>query len=297
FGFIDSRDLIVEGGSFEIALFEENPDLANIIFNDPRINIFTSSSIGIPMEVELDSVFATSSRDGSILELNFTKGHPFVIGAPEMDQRGERVESVISINKDSSNIDDLLASAPSEITYRIKGRTEVGDIGDQHFVLDTSQFDLALEFLLPLDFKSSRFALHDTIDFEMEDGIDTSLVKLAQITVTTSNELPIELGLQVYFLDMNETVLDSVFVGETILLGASQVDGQGELMLATDETNTVTFTSEKLSKLQGVAFMQVEARMITSELGDTFVKLFSDYSLDFEISMLGRFKLNTNDLP
>ncbi len=72
------------------------------------------------------------------------------------------------------------------------------------------------------------------------------------------------------------------------------MDDQGELMLATDETNSVTFTSEKLSKLQGVAFIQVEAQMITSELGDTFVKLFSDYSLDFEISMLGRLKISND---
>ncbi len=297
FGFIDSRDLITEGGSFEIPLFEDNPDLASIIFNDPRINIFTSTSVGVPLEIELDSVIATSSRDGSTMELSFTEGHPFFIGAPGIDQIGERVESEININKNNSTIVDLLASAPSIITYKIMGRTEAEDVNDQHFVLDTSKLDLTLEFLLPLDFKSSGFAFQDTLDFEVGDeGVDTTLIKRAQVSVTTVNELPIELGLQVYLLDVNHTVIDSVFDGKAILLGASQVDGQGALAQATEETHNVAFSAEKLGKLQDVTYMWVEARMITSELGDQFVKLYPNYSLDFEISMLANFRINTREL-
>lgn len=297
FGLIDSRDLITEGGSFEIPLFEDNPDLASIIFNDPRINIYTSTSVGVPLEIELDSVIATSSRDGSTTELIFTEGHPFLIGAPGIDQIGERVESEININRNTSNIDDLLASAPSMITYKIMGRTEAGDVNDQHFILDTSKLDLTLEFLLPLDFKSSGFAFQDTLDFEVGDeGVDTTLIKLAQVSVTTVNELPIKLGLQVYLLDINHTVIDSVFDGEAILLGASQVDGQGALAQATEETHNVSFSAEKLGKLQDVTYMWVEASMITSGLGDQFVKLYPDYSLDFEISMLANFRINTREL-
>jgi len=296
FGFIDSRDLIVESGSFEISLFEDNPDLAAIIFNDPRINIFTSNSVGIPLEVELDSVIATSSRDGSSLELTFTNGHPFQIGAPGIDQLGERVESAIGINKDSSNIDAILASAPNAITYKISGRTKVGDVGDKHFILDTSTIDLTLEVLLPLDLKSSGYAFHDTIDFGGTDMVDTSLIEYAEVTVTTRNELPVELGLQVYLLDSNLAVFDSIFIDDNILLAASQVDDQGVLVQGMEEISTVAITSDKVGKLQSATYLLVEARVITSEMGNKFVKFFSDYSLDFELSILANFRINTREL-
>ena len=297
FGFIDSRDLITERSAFDIPFFADNPDLADVIFADPRINIFASNSVGIPLEVELDSVIATSSRDGSTVELVFTGGHPFVIGAPGLNQLGETVETEININRDSSNIDELLASAPSDITYKIMGRTEAGMIGDQHFILDTSKIELALEFVLPLDFKSTGFAFRDTIDFKVgENGIDTTLIKLAQVSLTTVNELPIQLELQVYMLDSTYSVLDSIFDQSTVLLEAATIDGDGRSTQAMEEINSATFPAEKLAKLEDVSFARVEARLITTNNGGPFVKLYQDYTLDFELSMYANFRINTREL-
>ncbi|MCK5135314.1 MAG: hypothetical protein KAR19_05955 [Bacteroidales bacterium] len=296
FGYIDSRNLIDERGSFDIPLYADNPGLASLIFADPRINIFTSSSIGIPIEIELDSFIATSSRDGSEIELDITEGHPFQIGAPGVDQIGEWIDTEININRETSNIDDIFAAAPSGITYNLIGRTAAGTEADQHFILDTSGLDLTLEFLLPLDFKSSGFSLQDTMEFELgEDGIDTSLVKFAQINMTTLNELPIELMLQVYLLDETYAVIDSVFNADAVLLQASLVDTDGKLNEPMEETNTVAFPAEKLGRLENVSFMLVEARMITSAGGEQFVKLYSQYSLDFEISMLANFRINNRE--
>lgn len=297
FGYVASRDLITEDGAFAITFFEENPDMASLIFNDPQINIYISNSLGIPMEVELDNVIATSSRDGSTIELAFTEGHPFQIDAPGIEEIGSRAESEVNINKNTCNIDELLASAPSEITYQIIGRTQAGTQDEEHFVLDTSVFDLELEFLLPMDFKSTGFAFEDTLEFEVgEEGVDTSLVKFAQVSVTTVNDLPIELELQVYLLDMSYAVLDSVFDADAVILGASQVDAQGKLTQATEEINSIIFPAEKLGKLEDVQYLQVVARMITSGAGQQFVKLYSDYELDFEISMFANLRINTREL-
>jgi hypothetical protein len=298
FGYIDSRDLITESGAFDIPIFEENPDLASIIFNDPQIIVFISSSVGIPLEVELRDVIATSSRDGSTLELTFTDGHPFQVNPPTLSQIGERVESEIHINKNTCNIDELLASAPSDITYSLTGRTAAGDPEDQHFILDTSAMDLAVEILLPLDFKSTGFAFTDTMDLfeEGEEDINTSMITLAQLSITTLNDLPIELALQLYLMDESYMVVDSIFDQDAVILGASEVDLDGKRVQATEETNLITLTEEKLEELVQSSYMQVEARLITSELGNRFVKLYSDYSLDFEISMLANLRINTREL-
>ena len=296
FGYIDSRSLISESGSVEIPIYANNPDLASLIFADPRINIFTYSSVGIPFEVTLDSVIG-STDNGTTDSLEFYSGHPFVIPAPNMGNIGATVDGEFNINKETSNINELLEIAPSTLSYKVTGRTEPGTEEETHFILDTSRFMLAMEFLLPLDFKSSGFALEDTLEFEVgEEGVDTSIVKLAQVSVTTVNELPIEFELQLYLLDASHSVIDSVFDGNTVLLGASLVDSQGLLMEPTEETNIATFTAEKLGKLKDVFYMEVQARMITSELGQQYVKLYSHYSLNFKISLSANLRINTREL-
>ena len=297
FGYIDSRDLLTESGEFEISFFENNPDLANIQFADPRINIFAANSVGIPLEVELDNVISTSSVDGSTVELTFNDGNLFVFNAPTLEQLGQTIDTEININNTTSNIDDLLNSAPSSITYDITGRTEAGNPAAQHFVLDTSQIELALEFVLPLDFKSTGFAFRDTLEFEVgEEGIDTSIIKLAQVSLETVNELPIQLEVQVYLLDVNEVIIDSIFDETAVLLEAASVDGEGKLQEAMEEINSITFPAEKLAKLEDVTSMWIEARLLTSDNGVPFVKLYTDYTLDFELSMFANFRINTREL-
>lgn len=296
FGYIDSRDLIDESSSFEIPIYQDNPDLASLVFNDPRINLYVRSSVGIPVEVEMDSVIATSSIDGSTIELLFTEGYPFQIGAPTLEQIGQSVETEININKNTSNIDDLLAAAPSDITFTVKGRTLGDSTTDTHFVLDTSRFRLAMEFLLPMDFSSSGFAFEDTLEFQVgEEGVDTALVKEAEATLYTSNQMPVQLALQAYMLDENHVLVDSLFDGQQIILGASVVDGEGKLVQPTEETIEVTLNVKKLGELKDVRYLRFRASMATSEPGDP-VKFYEDYRLDFELSMHAKVKINSREL-
>ncbi len=295
FGYIDSRNLIEESGSVDIPLYTENPELASIIYRDPKINIITTNSVGVPFEVTLDSVTATA-EDGTQATLEIWEGHPFLIAAPGLEQIGETLDDTIHISRETSNFNDLLAIAPTTLSYRVQGRTDPGSPGNDHFILDTSRFSLELEFLLPLDFKSSGFAFRDTLEFAVDQGVDTSIVKYASIAVKTINEMPLELNLQVYLVDSLHSLIDSVFDEEVILLAASIVDAEGKLTRAVEETSSAIFPAAKLGRLKDVRYMQVEARMITSELGDQYVKIYSHYSLDFEISMSASLRINTREL-
>jgi hypothetical protein len=214
-----------------------------------------------------------------------------------MDQIGETVTTHIRINDSTSNIQDFLAVAPSNISYSVRGRTSTTGEDTTHFIIDRSQLDVSLEFLLPLDFKSTGFGLTDTMDFQLaEDGIDTSMVKNAEISITTVNELPIELMLQVLLLDDQYAVIDSVFDDNAPILAASMVDANGITTEGVEETNTVEFPAEKLGKLDRVSYMQVRARLLTSNGGSQFVKLYSHYTLDFKVSMLANIRINTREL-
>ncbi len=294
FGFIDPAEVVGDSGVIDIPIYEDNPELANLKLADPRINIFTESSLGIPFELELDSVIATA-EGGATETLVFYQGHPFIIPAPTIDQLGETAYGEFNINNQTSNFQDLLNIAPSTISYKVEGH--IGSQNPSHFLLDTSRFMAEAEILLPLDLKLTDYALTDTMDFELgADGIDTTLIKEIVIYLNTVNELPIELGLQIYLLDENYLVLDSLYDEDQPLLPPSEVDQDGKLQSASDTDHSVQLPAERLGMLQDAKFLKIEAHLLTSESGIPFVKFYSDYTLDFEISFYASFRINTREL-
>lgn len=294
FGFVDPNEIVSESGVLDIPIYSDVPELTHLRLADPRINIFTESSLGIPFKLEVDSVIATA-ENGTTETLEFYEGHPFIIPAPTIDMIGETAYGEYHINNQTSNFQDLLNIAPHTLSYRVQGGvdTEYQD----HFLLDTSRFMLEAEFLLPLDLSFSEYTLEDTLEFEVgEEGVDTSFVKDLVVSVFTVNELPIELGLQVFLLDESYTVLDSIFDGDPVFLSSSEVDNEGKLLLASEKNNSIAFHTEKLGTLEKTRYIQIEARMVTSGSGDQFVKFYSDYSLDFEISFYANLRINTREL-
>lgn len=296
FGYLDPSEIVSESGEQEIPIYSDFPALSHLKLADPRIDITTRSSLGVPFELTLDSVIA-EAEDGSTLSLEFYEGHPFKIPAPLLSEAGETVIGEFNINNQTSNFHELLNLAPSSLSYRISGGID-GDISDQnHFLLDTSSFLLEAEFLLPLDLRYTRYALSDTLEFELGDGgIDTTIIKEVQLKVSTINELPIELDLQLYLLDENRALIDSVFEQEGVFLPASEVDAGGLLLSASEQSSSADFPAEKLGKLEQVRYLVVRATLVTSENGAEYVKFYSDYSLEFEISMHASLKINTQEL-
>jgi len=306
FGFVDEREVLNESGEFDIPLYEDRPELVDIIFADPRINIYAKNSVGVHLEIELDSVIATSSIDGSTLEMTFNGVNPFAINAPDISQLGEIVNTEININNTTSNIDELLAIAPSKLAYNVIGRTTYETLEDEHFLLDTSMLELQLEILLPLDLSTTGFGLTDTFDFELfgEDGIDTDLIRFLQVNLGTDNGLPGEFQAQVYLADSNFIVIDSLFDETVPLLKPAPVDAEGIITASVQAENVADIDQDKLSRLYDVKYAIFEAKIITSNNGQDFVKLYTHYdgldfepayALDFDISIYGGFKINNQN--
>jgi len=74
------------------------------------------------------------------------------------------------------------------------------------------------------------------------------------------------------------------------------VDGQGRLLQAGEDTNSISFPADKIGKLEETQFVMVKARMVTAESGIPYVKFYSDYSLDYTISFYANLRINTREL-
>jgi len=91
-------------------------------------------------------------------------------------------------------------------------------------------------------------------------------------------------------------ILDSLFVGDEVILEASIVDQDGLLVEESTERHEVEIPVDKLIELKDATYMKLTASLITSSGGETFVKILEDYNLEYDVSIKGQFRINTEEL-
>jgi len=97
-------------------------------------------------------------------------------------------------------------------------------------------------------------------------------------------------------LDPSYTVLDSLLNGDPVFLVSSEVDSEGKLLHAGETSQSIDLPAEKLGILEQTEYLWIEARLLTAESGIPFVKFYSDYTLDFEISFFAELRINNREL-
>ena len=303
YGYIADREVLNESGEVAIDLYDEVADIINVYFYDPQFNLFVHNSYGLPVEIDLANVEAYSESQGVTTPLTFSNDtmNPFVIGAPTVGAIGSTVTTERYINRETSNIDDILATSPNQFTFNVIANTGVpgADPVDQNFVLDTSKMTIEAEVVLPMWLKTDGYTLEDTVDLDLEGALgDLAFIDTARLRMKSYNEWPLSIEVQVYFMDDTYTVIDSMFSGETVILDAAQVDQDGVVVedLLDSLTVDVGYTGSDLMELDQTRHALIKARAITTSDGTEYVKFYNDYTLEFKFSAFADFTINSREL-
>ncbi|MEX0986894.1 MAG: hypothetical protein WD052_05400 [Bacteroidales bacterium] len=301
FGQISEREVINVSQSMDIGFYDAVSEILNVYFKDPQFNFTVENSYGVPVNLNLSNVRARSSQDGLFYDLTFEPGiMPFNVLAPEIDQLGETVTTTLFINNETSNIGEIISRAPDMINFEVIAGTGDGSgTGQQNFVLDTSKLIVKAELVLPMWLRTDGYTLQDTMDMDLEGMLgNLSFVKDASIRLTTLNEWPLGVDMQVYFMDADYNVLDTLFKEENIFLLAAPVDMNGELdnSQLVENINEVAYSGDELLNLDGTKYVKIKAHATTTNNGEEFVKFFSHYLLNYRMSIDAQFHLNPSEL-
>lgn len=285
--FGDYDTLLIDNERFEFELFEYEFE-GNVYFDDPRINLFVSNSFGLPIGVNLFDLTAYSQKTGTETDITFNPGvNPFLINAPNMSQLGQSVVTEISVNKTNSNINQVTNTTLSYIDYSARAITNPGGLPTQdNFVLDSSKASVDFEVVLPMDLRAEDFELEDTVDFDLSDipeegdevEIDTFKIRLA-----TTNTMPVEIFMQVVFVDSAYNIIDSLFRdGAVDLIRSPEVDTNGIVTQAGVYDKPEDFT-DRVDKMRDTRHAFVRATFETAKQGQKMVKFYSYSELSFKL--------------
>ncbi len=285
--FGDYDTLLIDNERFEFDLFEYKFE-GNVYFGDPRINLIVDNSLGLPIGVNLFGLTAFSQKTGIETDIAFEPGvNPFLVNAPDLSQIGQSVVTEISVNKTNSNIEDVTNTTLSYIDYSARAITNPSGLPTQdNFVIDSSRASVDFEVVLPMDLRAEDFELEDTVDFDLS-GIpeenDTIKIDTFQIRMATTNSMPVEINMQVVFVDELYDVIDSLFSGgEENVIKQPEVNDNGDVTSAGENEIFVDFT-DRVYRMRDTRHAMVRLTFETAEQGQKMVKFYSYSELSFKL--------------
>lgn len=304
FGYIGDYELLTQTGEVDLGFFENTLD-GYIYFESPQINFNIKNSYGVPAAVTI-SRFTGFKNDVDSIQMTFDSSiDTFAYAYPSLaDYIANDIykDTTISINGPNSNVSDFLSFLPSRLEYSLGAKSNPeGPTGSYNFVSDDSEIEVDFEFILPLWFKADNFALEDTIDLDLMDiDQDADFIEKVNILLEVSNGLPLEIDFQVYFLDSLYNPVDSLFddAARPIIRSGITDPLTGEVIAPGINKSFVEYTKDEIVDLNTVRYGIIRAGLKTPSdaSGDQFsVKFFTDYSIDFNLSVGVDVKANSND--
>lgn len=284
FGDIGQMSISPDVDSVDISIFKNVLGAPTFSMVDPRIKVIISNSYGVPIQASL-SQFEGFTPGTSPFAITGSP-NPLPIQSPSFSQIGQILADSFSLNNTNSNIASVINNTPKYLIYKINSLTNPsGGTTHNNFVIDTSRLKVDMEVQLPLYGKASNLVLMDTIPFELSETLPEQ-VEWALIRTYNANGFPFDVDMQVYFADSLYTKLDSLVVPNQLILQSGSVDpNTGIVTSPTQKTYDATLTKARLDNLSTSKYLLVRAVANTTNNGNTNVKIYSNYKVDFRLGM------------
>lgn len=268
-------------------------------FENPKMHVIVTNSIGIPIDISLGILESWSPINGTNpifldlvsapIPLNPSPGYPLV--------PGNSVETIYSYDKTNSNLSTILTTAPKYIRYSVEGIVNPLPQIFPNFITDSSQFNVEIKLELPLHGSVSFLTLGDTIPFNLDvndpSGND-AIVTEAVFVINTYNDFPVDIIMQLLFLDSNQTIIDSLYYTGAQNILSSALIGPPPALRTYERTHKVTeipVTKDRLDRISQGTDILIKGQFTSSKGGIPLVKVYSDYQLEVKLAVRAKLKL------
>ncbi|MFN8164964.1 MAG: hypothetical protein U0X76_02020 [Bacteroidia bacterium] len=187
----------------------------------------------------------------------------------------------IHLDNSNSNIKALVENLPDLLSYNVDLKLNpLGNIsGYNDFVYSDKLVSSHLLIDVPLKMGASDLLLVDTTDLNINGTTDLSSIGTSTITMVAKNSFPFDVTLQMFLLDENYVVIDSLFSPDLIRSGT--LDGNYIVTSATETRIKIPVPERKRDHLQQAKQLVVHALFNTMNYPQT-IQLYKSYHLDLK---------------
>ncbi len=289
-GYLGNNNLAVPRDSIEVDLFNFL-DGGELYFEEPKIRVRVQNSFGFPLSVKFN-VLRVLTANGDVISLgndDLTQG--LYINYSSLNEVGQTKETSYTLDRFNSNIEDIIGQPVTLVDYDIEAITNPDEdstaIG---FMTDTSVIDLDLELELPMYGQARQFKILDTFAFDFSAYED---ITYADFKLYSENGFPVDVNMQLYFLDENDVLLDSLSSNfeESVLLSAD-IDGDGNVIAPKTNSRIYPVNEERFTRLKYEGKQIVlKTEFSTANGGTQSVRFYSEYDLKIRLGVIAGLNL------
>ncbi len=250
----------------------------------PFIDLKLTNWIGGPVRVGFSNIVAYSSASNS--SITFVSPWPRLIAdLPPAPTPAESSTYYYHIDSSNSNLREVLSALANEIRY--SSSVMLLPSAQKRFVLDTSYVEVQAKLEVPL-YGYASLILENEKDVTAI-AFDSTAIDTAVIYLSLENDFPVGVGMQVFFVDSFGVTFDSLFdaaytpvISPAVVLldGTVQQRGRSFLKIPLGRDRV-----RRLHRLHKVRF-RAQLHMADPTYPDKSVKIFEDYTLDVQLSLI-----------
>ncbi|MFO7574393.1 MAG: hypothetical protein R6W67_04500 [Bacteroidales bacterium] len=269
-----------------------------IRFADPKIKLFFLNSVGVPLGIyfrRIDAIDGNNSGYPLTGPGIPSEASPKTIRYPSLSQAGETISDSLIIDSSNSNLPDFLATSPDSVT--ISASAEITSLPplSTSFIRHDSKYKISAAIELPLWGRADFLIMVDTIEF---DDLSSAIpppeeVEKLIVRISITNSFPVTVYPQIYLLDENYMMLDSLFTGTQKIEGATDTNGDGIADPHKQPPLDIDLPRSRIDNLLNSRYLLAKGRIMTTDFPALDVKLYSTYYLDLNVGLIAQLKINT----
>lgn len=269
---------------------------------DVKISLNVDNGIGADGKVVINSISSVNTKKGTTVPLSGPGTTPITVQrATDNGWSASPQYKIMATNrtldKSNSNAKALIENLPNRFDYSMKvyinpdGNTYAPLLND--FVYSTSTIKASLDMELPLSAITNQLTLVDSGDFSATSSGETENIASGVLTLIADNGFPYEAKIQVFLYDENYNLTDSLMAPPSDVIAAAPVDANNRVTVKKRSKILIPVDHEKLDRV-----LKAKRRVIrvsfTTQPANTYVKVFSDYSIDFVLTADFIYHVNGN---
>lgn len=254
---MDSVDLNL----FQFTNESQTPSGGTFGLTDPRITLKFTNSMTLPMNIDIQQLKLKQKPSGTVQDIllnNFT--NPFAIAYPLMP--GTPVVTKVEINNSNSNLRDLISPTKKCLIFQVDAITNPAGKAVNK-INKNSTLDIEAGVELPLTGYGYNWVLGDTVALNLalneQDNLKSGVIRL-----NMENRFPIDASLQVYFLDENYVLKDSL-LNDPNFIKSGELDPNGRVIKSTPTQNDIAANNQKIRNITASKFVVLKAVLQTKD--------------------------------
>ncbi len=266
----------IVGGTLDMKYFDLKLKIQNGVGVDIQflLNEIKSQNFSAGSSVLLSSSVVGSSININRAAINSALNYPPIVNS----------EYVINLNNSNSNADELIEIFPDSISAGVQiTLNPLGNISNSNdFVYYGNGINVTLDAEIPLCFSANNLILQDTLDVNFQPDSDaTKKIIDGNLILDCYNGYPFEAKPQIFLLNQNDVIYDSLITNNTII-NTADLDANFKSVGKKFSKILIPVNQEKIEKLKAAKKLMVKLFFSTAAQPN-YVKIYSDYSVELKL--------------